>query len=71
VPTVHTVAKTQLNLFRHRPDLIIAKNSGEREWYWLRNVVSGASFAVVGNLGTAGCASASDAGGVRLAFPIY
>lgn len=71
VPTVHTVAKAQLNLFRHRPDLIIAKNGSSRIWYWLRNVVSSANFALVSISGNADCNLASSAIGVRPAFPIY
>lgn len=71
VPAKYSVACKQLNLFRHRPDLIIAKNSGERKWYWLRNVVSGTGFADVVDYGYANCDNASYAFGVRLAFPIY
>lgn len=33
--------KSQLSLFKHRPDLIVALNdAGSRYWYWLRDVVS-------------------------------
>ena len=71
VPAKYSVAYKQLNLFRHRPDLIIAKNSGTRKWYWLRNVVSGTHFALVGTDGTANYGTASGASGVRLASPIY
>lgn len=66
VPTVHTVANKQLNLFRHRPDMI-----SNRQTFWLRDVVSAASFAPVHTTGTAGYASASASYGVRPAFPIY
>ncbi len=39
VPNRYSVSCKQLNLFRHRPDLI-----SNRQWYWLRNVVSAAWF---------------------------
>lgn len=66
IPTVHTVANKQLNLFRHRPDMI-----SNRQTYWLRDVVSAASFAFVYAGGVANCSSASYSAGVRPAFPIY
>lgn len=64
--------KSQLSLFRHRPDLAVAKNDeGSRYWYWLRDVASAASFAYVYNDGFAASGSASASGGVRPAFLIY
>ena len=54
----HTVACKQLNLFRHRPDLI-----SNRQWYWLRNVVSAACFAHVSHHGYCGYSYASNSGG--------
>lgn len=66
VPANYTVACKQLNLFRHRPDLI-----SNRQNYWLRDVVSAANFASVGNGGTCYYNGASYAYGVRPAFPIY
>lgn len=66
VPAIHSVACKQLNLFRHRPDMI-----SNRVTYWLRNVVSAASFAFVYAGGYAGLTGASDSLGVRPAFPIY
>ena len=36
-----------------------------RQWYWLRNVVSSAHFADVGGPGRAGANNASDVHGVR------
>ena len=66
VPTVHTVANKQLNLFRHRPDMI-----SNRQTFWLRNVVSAPYFAFVSDGGNADYNHASNSYGVRPAFPIY
>ena len=64
--------KSQLSLFKHRPDLIVALNdAGSRYWYWLRDVVSSSDFANVSNYGTAGALSAGNSNGVRPAFLIY
>lgn len=65
LPYSYTVDKSQFPLFAHRPDLI-----GNRAWYWLRDVVSAANFALVDNDGLANCTGASNAGGVRPAFSI-
>lgn len=68
----YTVDKSQLSLFRLRPDLIVAfSDSGTRNWYWLRDVVSSANFAGVNGSGDANYTSASNSGGVRPAFLIY
>lgn len=66
VPANYTIGCKQLNLFRHRPDLI-----SNRQNYWLRDVVSAAFFAFVGGYGSCVCNVASGALGVRPAFPIY
>jgi len=66
VPANYTVACKQLNLFRHRPDLI-----SNRQTYWLRDVVSAALFAYVNGNGYCSSNHASGAYGVRPAFPIY
>lgn len=66
VPANYTVACKQLNLFRHRPDLI-----SNRQTYWLRDVVSAANFADVTGNGYCHYNGASGASGVRPAFPIY
>lgn len=66
VPANYTVACKQLNLFRHRPDLI-----SNRQTYWLRDVVSAAYFAFVYHGGLCYSNFASAAHGVRPAFPIY
>lgn len=72
IPYNYTIDKSQLSLFRHRPDLIPARNdSNGRQWYWLRDVVSSADFASVYSYGCAYCGSASSSGGVRPAFLIY
>ena len=64
--------KSQLSLFRHKPDLIVAKNDGgSRYWYWLRDVASAANFATVNGSGNAGNSNASYSYGVRPAFLIY
>lgn len=56
----YTIDKSQLPLFHLAPWLIC-----NRQWYWLRDVVSAARFARVNGSGTAGCNFASAAGGVR------
>ena len=56
----YTIDKSQLSLFRYEPWLIC-----NRQWYWLRDVVSAAFFASVGSNSDAYCSSAGNAGGVR------
>lgn len=65
VPANYKVEKSQLPLFRYRPDMI-----SNRSWFWLRDVVSGASFACVGGFGYAVSNGASYSVGVRPAFCI-
>lgn len=65
VPTNYRIGKSQLPLFMFRPDLI-----SNRQWYWLRDVVSAACFAFVGSYGYATSNDASSALGVRPAFLI-
>ncbi len=63
--------KSQLPLFQHRPNLITAVNqSGSRNSYWLRDVLSPSRFAIVNNNGNAYRLPASYANGVRPAFCI-
>jgi hypothetical protein len=72
IPNNYQIDKSQLSLFRHRHDLTVAFNdSGSRQWYWLRDVVSASDFANVGSSGFAACGSASGSNGVRPAFLIY
>lgn len=63
----YSVDKSQFPLFALRPDM----QSTRRNWCWLRDVISAAYFAYVGNDGNANCDAASYAGGVRPAFCIY
>lgn len=56
----YTIDKSQLPLFHLAPWLIC-----NRQWYWLRDVVSAASFAAVYSDGHADCDLASIARGVR------
>ena len=63
--TNYTVDKSQYPLFAFRPDMI-----SNRAWFWLRDVVSASTFALVSSSGRANCTLASDASGVRPAFSI-
>ena len=65
IPNNYRVEKTQLPLFVFRPDLI-----SNRQWYWLRDVISSASFAYVTSLGPAYYNDASTVFGVRPYFLI-
>lgn len=65
LPNSYTVDKSQYPLFAFRPDMI-----SNRQWYWLRDVVSASYFANVAGTGLAYCDSASYASGVRPAFSI-
>lgn len=65
VPALYTVDKSQYPLFAFRPDLI-----SNRNWFWLRDVVSAAIFACVNDLGYANYYYASYSSGVRPAFSI-
>lgn len=65
VPALYTVDKSQFPLFTFRPDMISNRNT-----FWLRDVVSAAYFAFVGNDGNASSYYASVAYGVRPAFSI-
>lgn len=61
----YTVDKSQYPLFAFRPDMI-----SNRQWFWLRDVVSASFFANVSYDGSAYYYIASYAGGVRPAFSI-
>ncbi len=65
IPTNYTIGKTQLALFTVVPKLI-----SNRETFWLRDVVSSASFADVGNAGHPNFSVASYSRGVRPVFAI-
>lgn len=61
----YTVDKSQYPLFAFRPDMI-----SNRQWFWLRDVVSAFNFALVSDSGSALSSYASYALGVRPAFSI-
>lgn len=65
VPSNYTVSKGQLPLFLYRHDLI-----GNRENWWLRDVITAAIFAFVSYDGRALYSGASTARGVRPAIPV-
>lgn len=65
VPYLYTIDKSQFPLFAHDPSMI-----SNRQWFWLRDVVSAAYFAYVYSYGCAGSDAASSADGVRPAFSI-
>ena len=65
IPYNYTTGKSQFALFRMAPQYI-----SNRQWYWLRDVVSAAHFAYVTNYGSAGYASAGYVFGVRPYFVI-
>lgn len=71
-PNNYTIDKSQLSLFRHRKDLIVAfTDDDERKAWWLRDVASSSNFCVVLSHGTASGNGASYSIGVRPAFLIY
>lgn len=65
VPNNYTVDKSQFPLFAHDPHI-----QSNRQWFWLRDVVSASHFAHVANYGSANYNGASNAYGVRPAFSI-
>ena len=65
VPNNYRVEKGQLPLFALEPSRIC-----NRATWWLRDVITAASFAIVGNHGDADCYGASNSYGVRPAFCI-
>ena len=65
VPTNYTIGKTQLALFTVVPKLI-----SNRATFWLRDVVSSALFAYVGDYGGPSYGGASTSIGVRPVFAI-
>ena len=66
IPYKYTESNSQLNAFRHAKYLI-----SNRQYYWLRNVVSAAYFALVYSHGSCVYFGASVAVGVRPAALIY
>ena len=65
VPANYRVEKSQLPLFQHEPSRI-----GNRNDWWLRDVITASYFAAVGYYGGASCGNASSSLGVRPAFCI-
>lgn len=65
VPNNYRVEKGQLPLFALEPSRICNRNT-----WWLRDVITAAYFAYVGDYGGANCDGASGSGGVRPAFCI-
>lgn len=65
IPYQYVVDKSQYPLFAFRTDLI-----SNRTWYWLRDVVSAADFALVDAVGRATSNGASNVSGVRPTFSI-
>lgn len=65
IPYNYTTGKSQFALFRMAPQYI-----SNRQWYWLRDVVSATYFAYVNNVGYAGYYFAGTVGGVRPYFVI-
>lgn len=66
VPSIYTISKTQLALFMVCPRFIVNRSYNQ----WLRDVVSSADFASVGNYGFTHCNGASVSRGVRPVFPV-
>lgn len=66
IPYLYTIDKTQLALFRLRPELIFNRSGS----YWLRDVAPSARFAAVNSNGAANCEDASSSLGVRPVFAI-
>lgn len=65
IPYNYTTGKSQFALFRMAPQYI-----SNRQWCWLRDVVSAAYFARVDYYGYANCYGAGYVGGVRPYFVI-
>lgn len=65
VPANYRVEKSQLPLFQHEPSRI-----GNRNDWWLRDVITASDFAYVDNTGLADFGNASNSLGVRPAFCI-
>ena len=66
VPSIYTISKTQLALFMVCPRFIVNRSYNQ----WLRDVVSSAAFAGVGNHGAPYFGVASTSHGVRPVFPV-
>lgn len=65
IPYNYTTGTSQFALFRMAPQYI-----SNRQWYWLRDVVSATNFAIVASHGDADCNRAGGVNGVRPYFVI-
>ena len=65
IPNLLTIDKSQFPLFVHDPSMI-----SNRQWFWLRDVVSAARFAGASGSGVADYGPPTSSGGVRPAFAI-
>lgn len=65
IPYNYTTGKSQFALFRMAPQYI-----SNRQWYWLRDVVSATNFAYVHSYGQANYGGAGNVSGVRPYFVI-
>lgn len=65
IPYNYTTGKSQFALFRMAPQYI-----SNRQWYWLRDVVSAPHFALVNGYGGANFSFAGNVNGVRPYFVI-
>ena len=65
VPYLYTIDKTQFPLFAHNPSMI-----SNKQWYWLRDVVSATNFAGVDSNGRSLSYAAAGNAGPRPAFCI-
>lgn len=65
IPALYTIDKSQYPLFAHDPHII-----SNRQWFWLRDVVSSSFFAFADGRGIASYGPASYSYGVRPAFSI-
>ena len=66
VPNRYSPGNAQLAAFRHNHGLV-----SNRQWFWLRNIVSPSTFANVNDTGNSSYRDASYVGGVRPAALIY
>lgn len=72
IPNNYVIDKSQLSLFKlDKSKMISFNDAGERQGWWLRDVVSASNFAYVSSYGLANTTSASNSFGVRPAFLIY
>ena len=72
IPNNYEIDNSQLALFKLKHSAIIARDGDDnRQWWWLRSVVSPWSFCLVCGNGACSGSDASGVSGVRPAFLIY